>query len=58
MPARLVDPGARETVEMMYEFTEPFVVDSGRIADKLGLHATPVEEALERTLAGYRTASS
>ena len=54
----LVDPGARETVEMMYEFTEPFVVDSGRIADKLGLHATPVEEALERTLAGYRTASS
>jgi len=29
------------------------VVDSSRIAAKLGLSATPVEEALEHTFAAY-----
>jgi nucleoside-diphosphate-sugar epimerase len=50
----LVSPGARETVEMMYEFTAPFVVDSQRIADELGLDPTPLEEALAATVAWYR----
>ena len=35
------------------EFDEPFVVDSSRIA-ALGVRATPIPEALERTLAAYR----
>jgi hypothetical protein len=54
--AGLANPGARESVEMNYEFTAPFVVDSSRIADKFGLRATPIEEALAETLATYRTA--
>jgi nucleoside-diphosphate-sugar epimerase len=50
----LVNPGARESVEMRYEFLEPFLVDSGKISDKLGLTATPVEEALAVTMGSYR----
>ena len=49
---------ARESVEMNYEFTAPFVVDSSRITDKLGASATPVQDALAETLAGYRTATT
>lgn len=41
-------------LEMAYLFEEPFVVDSTKIADRLGVRATPYEEALARTLAGYR----
>jgi len=44
----------RELLEMQYQFEEPFVVDSGLIAAKLGVAATPVEQALDFTLAGYR----
>jgi nucleoside-diphosphate-sugar epimerase len=50
----LFSPGARETVEMMYEFTAPFVVDSRRITDELGLEPTPLGEALAATVAWYR----
>jgi len=48
-------PGARASVEMMYEFTEPFVVDSSRTEKMFGLTATSVETGLERTVAWYRT---
>jgi hypothetical protein len=47
------NPTVRELLEMAYEFEEPFVVDSSRIA-ALGVRATPIPEALERTLAAYR----
>jgi len=53
----LVNPTVRELVEMAYEFEEPFVVDSSRMA-ALGVRATPVGEALERTLAAYRAERS
>ncbi|CAA9558255.1 MAG: NAD-dependent epimerase/dehydratase [uncultured Thermomicrobiales bacterium] len=51
----LVIPEARETVEMMYEFERPFVVDHGRYARAFGGEATPHPEAIERTLDWYRT---
>jgi nucleoside-diphosphate-sugar epimerase len=54
--AGLVSPGIREVIEMGYQFEEPFIVDSSRIAAELGVHATPVEEALAGTLASYRSA--
>jgi nucleoside-diphosphate-sugar epimerase len=44
----------RELVEMQYQFEEPFVVDSSKITNKLGLEATPVEDALAHTLRTYR----
>jgi nucleoside-diphosphate-sugar epimerase len=39
---------------MQYQFAEPFVVDSGKITDKLGVEATPLEQALADTLRSYR----
>ena len=50
----VVNPGVRELVEMQYLFAEPFVVDSSKIANKLGVEATPIEQALAETLRGYR----
>ena len=52
----LINPTMRELVEMQYQFDEPFIVDSSKIANKLGLTATPVEQALSDTVAGYRDA--
>ena len=47
-------PAARASVEMMYEFTAPFVVDSSRIEREFSLSATPIPAAIERTIAWYR----
>lgn len=48
-------PEARETVEMMYEFTDPFVVDDSAFRQSFGMEATPLEEGIQRTLAWYQT---
>jgi nucleoside-diphosphate-sugar epimerase len=50
----LINPTVRELGEMQYLFEEPFIVDSSKIATKLGVQATPVDVALEHTLATYR----
>ena len=56
--AGLFSPIARSSAEMMYEFTSTFVVDSSRIERELGLSATPMTVAIERTIAWYRGRSS
>lgn len=56
--AGLFIPGARETVEMMYEFEKPFVVDSTRFESTFGLRATPLTQAIKTTLAWYRRQTS
>ena len=50
----LFNPTVRELLEMQYQFEEPFLVDSSKIADKLGVRATPIERALGHTLTSYR----
>ncbi|MGR7028165.1 NAD-dependent epimerase/dehydratase family protein [Geodermatophilus sp. URMC 62] len=45
----LIDPTMRELVEMQYQFAEPFIVDSTKITNKLGVEATPLEQALADT---------
>ena len=50
----LANPTLRELVEMQYQFAEPFIVDSSKIATKLGIHATPTQQALVHTLNAYR----
>jgi nucleoside-diphosphate-sugar epimerase len=50
----LFNKGAGEMVEMMYEFTEPFTVDSSAIEAAFDLTPTPLAEGLERTLDWYR----
>jgi hypothetical protein len=39
---------------MQYQFEEPFIVDSSKIAGKLDVHATPMDQALAETLGAYR----
>ena len=53
--AGLFVPEARASVEMMYEFTEPFVVDSARFEKAFQLKPTPIQEGIRRTLEWYRT---
>jgi nucleoside-diphosphate-sugar epimerase len=55
---RQVKPLLLELPEMQYQFEEPFIVDSSKITNTLGVHATPVEQALVDTLATYRSAST
>ncbi|HEX5808873.1 MAG TPA: NAD-dependent epimerase/dehydratase family protein [Anaerolineales bacterium] len=47
-------PEARETVEMMYEFNKPFVIDSSKFEKTFGMKATPVHEAIRETVRWFR----
>lgn len=49
-------PEAKETVEMMYEFEHPFIVDSSKYIQAFGNHATPLKESIRQTLDWYREA--
>ena len=51
----VTNPTVRELLELQYEFQEPFIVDSTKIATKLEVHATPLDQALAGTAATYRT---
>jgi nucleoside-diphosphate-sugar epimerase len=53
----VTNPTLRELLEMQYQFAEPFIVDSAKMATRLGVRATPVEQALADTLAAYRATS-
>jgi nucleoside-diphosphate-sugar epimerase len=46
-------PVARESVEMLYEFTEPFVVDSSAFEREFGLAPTPLADGMRETVAWY-----
>ena len=48
-------PEAKETVEMMYEFEKPFIVDSSRFEKTFGMKATPLREAIRETVAWYKS---
>ncbi len=54
----IINPTVRELVELQYEFQEPFIVDSTKIATKLDVHATPLDQALAETLASYRPSTN
>lgn len=45
---------AREIVEMLYEFVEPFTVDDSTTRERFGLTPTALAEGIERTLAWYQ----
>ena len=48
-------PEAKETVEMMYEFDQPFIVDSSKFERTFGMKATPMHDAIKETVAWYRS---
>jgi nucleoside-diphosphate-sugar epimerase len=51
----IFNPTVRELVEMLYEFEEPFVVGDSKYARAFGQRATPLDEALQRTLDWFRS---
>jgi hypothetical protein len=56
--AALTNPTLHELLEMQYQFDEPFIVDSSKITVRLNVLATPIEQALELTLATYQHAAA
>ena len=48
-------PEAKEMVEMMYEFEQPFIVDSSKFENAFGVKATPMKEAIKETVTWYRS---
>jgi hypothetical protein len=42
------------TIEMLYEFEEPFVVDASSFEREFGQRAAPLGEAIQRTVRWYR----
>jgi len=55
--AGLFMPAARESVEMLYEFTEPLEVDSSKIQRTFGLVPTPIDEGMRQTVGWWQTRS-
>ena len=50
----VLNPSIRETVEMLYKFEKPFVVDSSKFESAFGVTATPLKEAITTTVASFR----
>jgi nucleoside-diphosphate-sugar epimerase len=48
-------PILREVGEMSYEFDEPFVMDHSRFERAFGMKATPLREAIQTTVAWFKT---
>jgi nucleoside-diphosphate-sugar epimerase len=54
----LFNPGARETVEMLYEFEHDFVLDSSAFEEHFGVTATPLVDSVAATVAAARPAAA
>jgi nucleoside-diphosphate-sugar epimerase len=54
----LFNPPLRETIEMLYEFEEPFVVGHSAFERAFGIRATPLREAIKETVRWYRSEGS
>lgn len=50
----LIIPEAKETVEMMYEFDKPFIVDSSKFEKTFEMKATPMRESIRETVYWYQ----
>jgi len=48
-------PEVKESVEMLYEFQKPFVVDSSKFEKTFGMKATPIRQAIRETAAWYKS---
>ena len=48
-------PEAKETVEMMYEFDKPFIIDSSKFERTFGMKATPMCESIRETVAWFKS---
>ena len=46
-------PEAKASVEMLYEFNAPFIVDSSKFENTFGIMATPIREGIKATASWY-----
>ena len=46
----LFNPAMRETVEMMYEYTQPFIMDSSKAEKAFGWKGTSLQQAMRETI--------
>ena len=51
----LTNPVLRESVELLYEFTEPYLIDGSKYSRAFGGTPTSHQEAMRRTVAWYRS---
>jgi nucleoside-diphosphate-sugar epimerase len=51
-------PTLRESVEMLYEWDKPFIMDSSKAQNAFGLKPTPTKQALKETLDWCKTVSA
>lgn len=54
MALGLFVPAVRELVPLLYQFEKPYIVDSGKFERAFGVRATPLREAVRRTVAWFR----
>ncbi len=52
---KLFVPILREVDEMAYEFDEPFIMDSSKFERVFGMEATPMDTAIETTVAWFKS---
>ena len=50
----LFDPTIRESIEMIYEWNQPFIMDSSKAQKAFGLKATSLQQAMKETIAWVR----
>lgn len=55
MVGGLFIPEAKEAVEMIYEFEQPFIVNSSEFEETFGMQATPMQQAIKETVAWYKS---
>jgi nucleoside-diphosphate-sugar epimerase len=46
---------AKESVEMLYKFEKPFIVDSSKFEKTFGMQATPMREAIKETVKWFKS---
>ena len=51
-------PAARESIEMLYQFEQPFVVDHSKFRRAFGGQPTPLREAIGQTVSWYKNSIS
>jgi len=51
--AGIFSPLVRESVEMMYQYQQPYVFDSSKIARRYGLQATPAQQQIAEVARDY-----
>ncbi len=50
----LFNKNVAEVIEMLYEFTKPFVVSSSKFERAFGIRPTPLEQAVKETVAWFK----